>query len=325
MIVPQYWAEGRHQQRQGKRQITVRRFGWSDTSQAEAQANADRRAEEALQRLIAGEKLPRREPKMPYNGADGMPIREEILARQGDAILTRNAYGAKCLNTPNVLFADIDYHNEHKSTLILVALSGATFLLLLAGLLTSSRGAFLLALLALFALGYLVLKILDRFRLGLNRRAKARALCRVKAFAVTHPDWHLRLYRTPAGLRVLVMHQTFQPDDPAVAECFRALGTDPVYVRMCRNQQCFRARVSPKPWRIGVSQHLRPRPGVWPVAPERLHLRQEWVEKYEAAARDYASCAFVESLGSSAVHPDARRVQELHDELCRANSQLPLA
>lgn len=325
MIVPQYWAEGRRQQRQGKRQITVRRFGWSDTSQAEAQTNADRRAEEALQRLIAGERLPRSEPKMPYNGADGVPIREEILARQGDAILTRNAYGAKCLNTPNVLFADIDFQTEPRLTTVM----GVYALFVICGfVIGKASSSFYLGLLAsVLGVGFtpLVAKRIHRWSLNAGGTPEQAARRHISRFVSAHPDWHLRLYRTPAGLRVLVMHQTFQPDDPAVAECFRALGTDPVYVRMCRNQQCFRARVSPKPWRIGVSQHLRPRPGVWPVTPERLHLRQAWVEKYEAAARDYASCAFVESLGSSAVHPDARRIQELHDELCRAHRQLPLA
>src|SRR6185503_20645092 len=33
MIVPQYWAEARRRHRDIKRQITVRRFGWSDVSE----------------------------------------------------------------------------------------------------------------------------------------------------------------------------------------------------------------------------------------------------------------------------------------------------
>lgn len=112
MIVPQYWAESR-QQHQGKgRKITVRRFGWSDTDQTEAQANADVRAKEALQRLISGEKLSLRDPKIPYNGAVGIPIREEIVSRLGDTIITRNSYGALCLNTPDVFFADIDFQQK---------------------------------------------------------------------------------------------------------------------------------------------------------------------------------------------------------------------
>ncbi|HNB89667.1 MAG TPA: hypothetical protein PLP91_04700, partial [Plasticicumulans sp.] len=107
MIVPAYWAEARRQQRKEGRQITVRRYGWSDASQADAQQHAETRAGEALQRLLAGERLDRREPKQPYNGADGLPIREEIVERHGTAVVTRNSYGARCLNVPDVLFADI--------------------------------------------------------------------------------------------------------------------------------------------------------------------------------------------------------------------------
>ena len=109
MIVPQFWAESRLQHREKGRQVTLRRFGWSDTSQADAQSNADVRVRAALDRVLAGAKLPRIEPKIPYNGADGVPIREEIVARHGETIVTRNAHGARCLNTPNVLFSDIDF------------------------------------------------------------------------------------------------------------------------------------------------------------------------------------------------------------------------
>ncbi len=70
------------------------------------------RAEEALARIVAGESVCRREPKVPYNGADGVPIREEVLGRYGDEVITRNAYGARCLNSPTALFADVDFDNH---------------------------------------------------------------------------------------------------------------------------------------------------------------------------------------------------------------------
>ena len=93
--------------------MTVRRFGWSDTSHADAQANADVRAREAIARIARGEKtVERRDLKCAYNGSEGVPIREEIVDRYGDTVITRNGYGALCLNTPNVLFADIDFYDE---------------------------------------------------------------------------------------------------------------------------------------------------------------------------------------------------------------------
>ncbi|MEQ1893799.1 MAG: hypothetical protein ABL998_14750, partial [Planctomycetota bacterium] len=34
--------------------------------------------------------------------AEGVPIREEIVSEHDAAVITRNGYGARCLNTPNV-------------------------------------------------------------------------------------------------------------------------------------------------------------------------------------------------------------------------------
>ena len=128
MIVPQYWAESRVQVRREGRQVTVRRFGWSDISPQDAQAQADTRAQEALERILSGENLRRREPKLAYNGAEGVPIREEIVSRQGETVITRNVYGALCLNTPNVLFADIDLQYDPSCRLTLF-----TFLAMVCG------------------------------------------------------------------------------------------------------------------------------------------------------------------------------------------------
>ena len=71
MIIPQYWAEARIVQRVEKRQVTVRRFGWSDVGQEAAQAHAQTRAEEALARILNGERLERRELKSAYNAPPG--------------------------------------------------------------------------------------------------------------------------------------------------------------------------------------------------------------------------------------------------------------
>jgi len=131
MIVPHFWAESRLQHRAKGRQTTVCRFGWSDTSQEDAQAHADTRVKEAFERILRGEKLDRREFKTPYNGAQGIPIREEIVARHADTVITRNTYGARCLNSPNVLFADIDYVYEASP---IVALVVGLALLVLAGM-----------------------------------------------------------------------------------------------------------------------------------------------------------------------------------------------
>lgn len=329
MIVPQYWAEARLQKRTPGRQVTIRRFGWSDVSEAEAQALATARAEEALTRILAGDDaIQRRDRKVAYNGADGVPIREEILSRHGGTIITRNSYGAQCLNTPNVLFADVDVSTSPALRLSMVW----GLVLLLVAVATGfvrfatrpvDVGTLVLCLLyfsmAVF-LCHQVLKLLLRLTGG----PKPWALRRIKRFAKAHADWTLRIYETPAGYRVLVLHAVFDPTSEVTNACFKQLRTDVVYRRMCARQRCFRARLTPKPWRIGL-ERLRPRPGIWPINPLKLAERQQWVTRYENTSRSFVACRFIEQLGNAPAHPEALAVQVLHDELCRADADLPLA
>ncbi|RPI80958.1 MAG: hypothetical protein EHM42_11360, partial [Planctomycetaceae bacterium] len=317
MIIPQYWAEGRICHRESGRQVTVRRFGWSDVSQADAQANAELRTAEALKRVLAGESLRRRELKVPYNGADGVPIREEILSRHGSSVVTRNSYGAWCLNTPDVLFADIDY--EIESSCLEVVLYGVG-LAVLAGIAGWYLGFRLLAFVFAnlgFVLGGQIPGLLKVLARRVRGGAENQAVARARSFLARHPEWNLRLYRTPAGLRVLVTHATFCPKSQIVSQFFRALRVDPKYARMCQKQNCFRARLTAKPWRISIATHMRPRPGVWPVASERLAQRTAWIEKYESAAQSYAACQLIAESGSGATHPEVADVRDLHDALCR--------
>ncbi|WP_241027071.1 hypothetical protein [Variovorax sp. RKNM96] len=259
MIIPQFWAEGRIQEQVAGKQFTVRRYGWSDDSPLAAQAHADQRTREAFDRIVSGEVLKRREPKLAYNGADGMPIREEILERQGDSVVTRNGYGARCLNTPDVMFVDVDFEDTRGSarglTVIGVAFIGA----LVTGYATRSAIACVAAFVLMAAFGMWRVRA-EGLRFTQDKSDPlARVRARVERFIHQHPDWHLRLYRTPAGMRVLAMHDVFAPSDAAVTDAFHALGADKVYTRMCRNQNCFRARLSAKPWRVDIREHL-PRP-----------------------------------------------------------------
>ncbi|NQD36783.1 hypothetical protein HPT27_07070 [Permianibacter sp. IMCC34836] len=325
MIVPQYWAEARRQQRTGNKQITVRRFGWSDASQDAAQQHAEQRVEEALARVASGESLARREAKIAYNGAEGLPIREEIVSRHGDTVITRNSYGALCLNTANVLFVDMDFSSPLSARWLSVVNFVGVMLAIFFGVMRQSWPLGLALFFGSLLLSYPVASLLQRQWQRLRGGAEQQALAQIRAFASANPDWHLRVYRTPAGFRVLVMQRTFDANEAEVQRCFTALAADPVYQQMCRNQRCFRARVSAKPWRIGMAGHLRPRPGVWPVAAEHLPERQRWLAAYDAQASQFAACRFVEALGSQRSHPDALAVQQLHDALCRADSALPLA
>ncbi len=328
MIIPHYWAEARLQHRDRKRQVTVRRFGWSDIGEAEAQAHADARVREALERVLAGEALPRRERRVAYNGADGVPIREEIVDRHGDSVITRNSYGALCLNTPGVLFADIDFAERSRPRQVFVSMIlvfAMVAAVLIAGLEIPVGASLIVAFFASLLLGVPLPGALRRAYVTLHGGHEPVAIRRVRHFLSAHPGWRVRVYRTPAGLRLLALHRLFDPREPAVQACFDALGVDPVYARMCHNQHCFRARVSPKPWRMGLQRMRPPYSAAWRPEHASLPARLAWVDAYQRKAQDYASCRYIETLGDGPVDADADAVRELHDLLCQAERDLAIA
>lgn len=326
MIIPEHWAEARLQVRHRGRSVTVRRFGWSEESEASAQAHAEERARQALEGILAGGDLPRRERLARY-GVEGVPIREQIVARHGDVVVTRNSYGALCLNTPDVLFADVDF--EQPPTGMVLPLPVWVPLWLLVAVAATLAWHWLGGVVAASLLVWAV----NRAWLWRRRQAfesdggaQARAMARVEAFSRAHPDWHLRVYRTPAGLRVLVMHATFAPTDEAVEKLFRALAADDLYASMCGVQQCFRARLSPKPWRIGMKSRIRPPRAAWSREHASRPERLAWIAEYEQKSAGYAACRYLCSLGRvSKVDPRADEVRVLHDDGTRAGIELPLA
>lgn len=322
MIIPKYWAEAKTKTKFEARQYTIKRFGWSDASLEAAQQHAEQRVLEAIEQLKTDQKIRRIDHKVAYNGAEGLPIREEIISQYDDVIITRNSYGALCLNTPDVLFDDIDFVRQPQSSLFFII-----FFVLLA---SSCLGAFYFSSWFIVGIGFVlsllltstIAKWIFKFQQKLKGTPEQHALEKISTFSTHYPTWHLRVYRTPNGYRILVMHQIFEPRGEQVQSFFKAIYADPYYDLMCQNQNCFRARISPKPWRIGVE---RLRQGIWPVPNERIALRENWVREYERQAEDYSSCRFVEQFGSQMVHPKAKRVQSIHDQYCKSDSHLDIA
>ena len=318
MLIPEFWADSRVQIRGHGKQITVRRSGWSMTSQAEAQAMAEARTRETIHCIVAGAKLDRRESKLAYeSGTEGRPIREEVLSRHGDAVITRNIYGAHCLNSPNVLFADIDFVRPPASCVVLLILFGLLSTIPITVGIVTQYISFAFALLFFAALFTpLIEEAGYRMLISIHGGHKGLALQRIRQFIEKNPTWSLRLYETPAGFRLIATQRTFDPKEENVQSLFNALCVDKMYARLCKNQNCFRARLTAKPWRIGL-RGLKPR-RTWPVSDDVSPTRRAWIEKYEQKAAHFAACRFIETLGSGVIHVDVRETVELHDQLSRA-------
>ena len=290
MKIPRYWAHGeaRGHDRSGKA-VGFTCWHWSDTSYDEALAKANVRAAEIVAKYATGADLNR----YPYGVR---PMREEIVQvvadRRGEqaAVVTRNGYGALVLNTPRAMFMDIDL-GEERTTLRNRA---AGFFTRLFGTKKPPQDAGVLA------------------EPGLEE---------VQRWAELHRDLSLRVYRTRAGLRLLVTSHTFNPTDPRVNEMMVELNCDPLYIRLCKAQECFRARLTPKPWRCGVKNP----PSTFPFESDGLAaIYRQWLEDYNRACAPFAICRLVTAIGSS-VHPEVAPLLELHDKYCCINEGCKLA
>jgi hypothetical protein len=249
MHFPKFWAKG---QSDG-----AHCWRWSETSAADAQAQADARAKELAEILASGVRLDR------YSYGN-RPLREEIVETHAGIAITRNLYGALILNTERVMFIDIDC--------------------------------------------------------GEDASGERRGRDQVARWSTTHPDLGLRVYRTAAGLRVLVTNQTFDPEASESAALLAEVGSDPLYVKLCRAQASFRARLTPKPWRVG----MRPPRLRWPFEDADVAARYaQWVAGYDQASAARSVCKLVETLGPAEVAPDVAPVLALHDQ--RAVGERPLA
>ena len=232
--------------------------------------------------------------------------RLEEISQDSDeiAVITRNSYGAKIINCPEVMFVDIDTDEEPWFTI------------------QASEGC---------------LGVIFGMTKEPNQpeedpadlpaapelsKAKIEALARVKSYVDSNPGTGFRIYETTLGLRLIATHQLYDPAADTTMEILKALDCDELYMRLCSVQKCFRARLTPKPWRIGeekppVHRHLTapgvPNPGY-----------DSWLENYETVSKGYQACRFMEKIGLEAPDPAIKEVVRVHDEACGANGDLPL-
>ena len=211
-------------------------------------------------------------------------ILREIRNDEGETLLdTRNRYGAVVLNTADLMFIDIDVAPDQPL-----------------GIFDAIKGLF----------GN---KPEDPF---------VAAHKRIAAVAASRPEYTIRMYRTFAGFRCSVINKRIKPGTADSDALLSAFGSDPLYIRLCKNQESFRARLTPKFWRC---DYTAPR-GIFPFSTEsEKQVYRNWERGYEQASNPYSTCVFVDQFGSDRAIADFRGLIELHDRDTRAESNLPLA
>lgn len=328
MLIPRYWSEqSEHRTLPPRRSVTVHRFGWSSISQAEADAHATARVAEAWSAFEAGRNPSRRELRGAYAGADGSAIREEVLWEDAEsgAVATRNAYGAVCLNVPDILFADVDLTPDEHTQQTAAAAAIVVFFVCAGFFGGLAQGLGPMGWVA----GLGAAGVCAALAAGVSHRVSGTApptrgavLAALRAWCEAHNAWRVEVYRTPAGLRLLATHAPIDPRGEEARAFFDAVHTDPRYRHMCEHQACYRARLTPKPWRIGIPSRIGFR--AWPVRdPDALSNRHAWVRQYDASRQGWSACAWMETVGTGSACPGGERVLALHDRESGARAADP--
>lgn len=145
---------------------------------------------------------------------------------------------------------------------------------------------------------------------------------RMESWIAVHQGWGWRAYRTKAGIRLLATHRPIAPTDPLCREVFREFQADRLYQKLCVNQKCFRARLTPKPWRCGFEKPQES----WPFGEKEAEARfTRWEQEYRGKAGAFASCRLLGQFGAPIPCPEIAELLAFHDQATGADSERPLA
>lgn len=258
--IPRYWAY-----------VEIGHGNWVWRCSSHSEADAKLEAEKAARKISVYEKARNRSERpraedYPY----GVSLREKLLMEIRDSedelqgFITRNQAGAKILNVGNVMFLDWDTPHESPYS----SLSGCLFGLFnwIGRLFGGKKRELVRHAVSDVQWGYDPItgpkNFLKPGEEWLNRTPEDweeqypwAAQPELSAFMrriITMPEWGVRIYKTAAGYRGIVTHDLFSPTDPDVIALMNEFGCDPLYILLCKQQESFRVRLSPKGWHCGL-------------------------------------------------------------------------
>ena len=258
-------------------------WGWSESSVEEAKSRANAAATRVLGWLLNEGATD--EPDR-YTYGTRLPREEIVQEFSGDApaYVSRNAYGALILNTENLMFLDVDFPPRP-----------------------------------------------NRQPWGMIRRLLGRppestradtVLSVIRTTADNYRRLGIRVYRTHSGYRLMVTNERLSSDSTLAQELLRQFNSDPNYIRLCQAQQCFRARLTPKPWRC----HLDVPPVRFPFDDANCESTyRQWEKDYSRGVNGYSTCHFVKTLGPEVILNEFSELVKLHDRLSNIQAAARLA
>lgn len=133
-----------------------------------------------------------------------------------------------------------------------------------------------------------------------------------------YADYGFRVYETFKGFRVIVQNNDFSPRSDLSKKLMEEFNADFLYSMLCIQQNCYRARLTPKPYRMKQK-------GIRVVYPNRNEAEEarhgQWVEAYEQKSENYSTCKLLLKHGKV----NSNKVVDYHDRLTRATERKKLA
>ncbi|MBI2521118.1 MAG: hypothetical protein HYV97_11890 [Bdellovibrio sp.] len=298
MKIPNFWIKVKHKgQFADGKMFEILKYGYSDDSLDRAREDAERRAAQTIERLSNSDSNSRRDEHRDYSLAQ--PIREEILHKYSinevNIVITRNSYGAKVLNTDRIMFVDVDLTHHFGGFSFFGLLSDIYKKIMLddAAKARAQRG-----------------QRTKSLAITTNSEKERKIVLYLESYHKKNPDFGARIYRTKAGLRLLITHTYFIPEAADTQKLMRLLGVDPLYAQLCQTQQCFRARLTPKPWRCGLKRpKLR-----YPFEKHEEALFNKWLADYENKQANFHTCEYLGSIGNINMTSEISTCVRVHDE-----------
>lgn len=293
MRVYKYWANGQQETKDGYHFSIWR--GSNDSVE-----DAQRLADQAVDQLAKSPRqtLPQRGPSSDYT-YQNRHVPEEWVSSFPDnsggllAAVTRNRYGALVLNTADCVIIDADIPPETPRP-------------------HSKRGGLL---------SWLWGAPPPQPAFEAQESSADRRLAQIKNVAASYSQMSFRIYRTRAGFRVFLLDRRLPPNDPLAIQLLEAFEADQNYRNLCRVQQSYRARLTPKPFAMNLDYP----PFHFPYNEHTEEAAKHWLQRYETASESYRVCQWIADVGPGEVDPEVEFLINLHDESCRVQAKLPLA
>ena len=306
MEIPRYWkqiVEKATFSQSKSLHLTI--WGHSNHSYEEAGKNAKSRLER-VKNLLNSDSKAEEDFYYPVSGVIHEDILETINSDDKQKnLVTRNHYFSQVLNTSHMMFVDMDVPlKELKKKTFWNKLLGKS-------------------------------KEIDEFNKKETKNQFAKAFRKIESFVDQHPEFSFRVYRTYAGYRLIATHKLISPTSDEAKNIFMSLGADKLYSKLCQIQKCFRARLTPKFWRLPDKFKDKPgirfclKPGMFesmtPEQEAQVTYYKEWIKQYEKSHTSHATCRYIKTLGSTKILDQLKPLIQHHDKVTQAESRKPLA